>query len=242
MTTAPERAVGATIDPANLDPAMPASDDFYRHVNGGWLDANPVPPAYGAWGASHEVNERNQALLHRLLRAAAASPGAAHTPGRLSGDYFAAGMDEAAIAAAGIVPLRPFLDRIDAIASVADAAAVVRDLQRHGVDVLHSLEVTADFEDAAAYLVYVGQGGLGLPDRDYYLRDDERSVGIRDAYRAHVAAQLVNLGRPPDDAAASADAIFAFENRLAEASLPVEQLRDPMVILQSARGRRSSMP
>ena len=105
-------------------------------------------------------------------------------------------MDEAAIAAAGIAPLQPFLDRIDAIASIADAAAVVRDLQRHGVDVLHSLEVTADFEDAAAYLVYVGQGGLGLPDRDYYLRDDERSVGIRDAYRAHVAAQLVNLGQP----------------------------------------------
>ncbi len=231
MTTAPERAVGATIDPANLDPAMPASEDFYRHANGGWLDANPVPPAYGAWGASHEVNERNQALLHRLLGAAATSPGAAHTPGRLSGDYFAAGMDEAAIAAAGIAPLQPFLDRIDAIASIADAAVVARDLQRHGVDVLHSLEVTADFEDAAAYLVYVGQGGLGLPDRDYYLRDDERSVGIRDAYRAHVAAQLVNLGRPQDDAAASADAIFAFENRLAEASLPVEQLRDPMVIL-----------
>ena len=114
MTTAPDAAVGAPIDPANFDPATPASVDFYRHANGGWLDANPVPPAYGAWGASHEVNERNQALLHRLLVAAAEAPGAAHTPGRLAGDYFAAGMDEAAIAAAGIAPLQPFLDQIDA--------------------------------------------------------------------------------------------------------------------------------
>ena len=124
-----------------------------------------------------------------------ASPGAAHTPGRLAGDYFAAGMDEAAIDAAGTTPIGPFLERIGAIASVADVAALAGDLQRNGVGVLHSVDVTADFEDATTYLVYVGQGGLGLPERDYYVRDDERSVGIRDAYRAHVAAQLANLGQ-----------------------------------------------
>ena len=231
MTTAPMADAGGAIDRANMDPAVAASDDFYRHVNGGWLDANPVPPAYGAWGASQQLNERNQALLHRLLDAAAASPGAAHTAGRLVGDYYAAGMDEAAIAAAGTAPLQPFLDRIDAIASIADLASTAEDLNRHGAGVLHTLQVTADFEDAGAYLVYVGQGGLGLPERDYYLRDDERSVGIRDAYRAHVAAQLVNLGQPADDAAAAAESILALETRLAEASLPADQLRDPTVFL-----------
>ena len=231
MTSPPLAAPAAAVDPMNLDPSTPASVDFYRHANGGWLDANPVPPAYGAWGAMHEINERNLDLLHRLLDAAAGSPGAAHTPGRLAGDYFAAGMDEAAIEAAGTTPIAPFLERIGAIASIADVAALAGDLQRNGVGVLHSLDVTADFEDATSYLVYVGQGGLGLPERDYYVRDDERSVGIRDAYRAHVAAQLANLGQAPDDARTAADAILAFETRLAEASLPAEQMRDPTVTL-----------
>ena len=197
MTTAPLTAPATAIDPANLDPAMPASDDFYRHVNGGWLDANPVPPAYGAWGASHEINERNQALLHRLLDAAAASPGAAHTPGRLAGDYFAAGMDEAAIARPARRPSRRSSTRIDAIASIADVAALAGDLQRTRRRRPALARGHRGLRGRDAYLVYVGQGGLGLPERDYYLRDDERSVGIRDAYRAHVAAQLGNLGQPP---------------------------------------------
>jgi predicted metalloendopeptidase len=140
-------------------------------------------------------------------------------------------MDEGAIAAAGIGPIQPLLDRIDAVASIADVRALAGDLHRRGIDVLHSLQVAADFEDAGAYLVYVGQGGLGLPDRDYYVKDDERSVTLRDAYRKHVATQLVNIGQPSDAADAAADAILAFETRLAEASLPADQLRDPTITL-----------
>ena len=116
------------------------------------------------------------------------------------GDYYAAGMDEAGIAAAGAEPLRPFLDRIDAVASVEDVRALALDLHRMGVGPLFGIGVEADFEDADVYLAYVQQAGLGLPERGYYLNDDERSVALRGAYEAHVAAQLGNLGAGPDEA------------------------------------------
>ncbi len=219
------------IDPSLMDLGIPPSEDFYRHANGGWLDDNPVPPAYGSWGAFHEVNERNTTLLHRLLEDAAASPGAPGSPERMVGDYFAAGMDEAAIAAAGIEPLRPYLDRLDALTSVEDARSLLVDLRNDGFDLLFALHAEADFEDSEAYLAYVGQGGLGLPERDYYLRDDDRSTALRTAYLAHVAAQLANLGANPDEAAMAADAILAFERRLADASYPIEKLRDPRIVL-----------
>jgi predicted metalloendopeptidase len=150
---------------------------------------------------------------------------------RLVGDYFATGMDEAGIAAAGIAPLRPYLDRIDAIASVDDVRALALDLHRAGAGPLFGMGVEADYENADAYLAYLGQGGLGLPERGYYTDDDERSVALREGYVAHVAAQLGNLGAAADEAGAAAEAILAFERRLAEASLSREQQRDPRITM-----------
>ena len=219
------------IDRAHMDPTVPAGDDFFRHANGGWLAVNPVPAEYPAWGAFHEVDLHNQEIVHRLLQAAAAAPGPDGSPERLAGDYFAAGMDESSIAAAGTGPLQPLLDRVDASGSAVDLLAAAADLHRLGGSAFHTIDVTADFEDASAYLAYVGQGGLGLPDRAYYLGDDERSVVLRAAYVDHVTEQLVNLGAAPADARAAADAILAFERRLAEVSLPPEQLRDPMLTM-----------
>ena len=214
------------IDTALFDPATAASDDFYRHVNGGWLDANPVPSEYGAWGAPQIVHARNQDVLHQLLEDAAARTEPRGSAGQLVGDYFAAAMDEAAIAAAGAKPLAPYLARIDGAASVADVRAIVRDLQRRGPAPLHSLGVAPDFEDSGAYLVYVGQGGLGLPERDYYTRDDEQSRTLRKQYVDHVAGQLGNLGDAGERAREAAGRILAFETRLAEVSYTAEQLRD----------------
>ncbi len=233
------------VDPKLFDATVPVSDDFYQHVNGGWLAENPVRPEYGAWGAFHEVNERNQEILHRLLHAAAerrteaeavdagiGAPNAvAAAVSALVGDYFAAAMDEAAIAAAGAEPLAPFLTGIAAAETGADIAALLRDLIPIGVGAFHDIGIAPDFEDADAYLVYIGQGGLGLPERDYYLRDDERSTQMRTDYVAHIAKQLVNLG--DDDATASdaATRILAFETRLAEPSYPAEKLRDVQLTL-----------
>lgn len=213
------------IDTALFDRTVEASDDFFRHVNGGWLDAHPVPPEYGSWGAFHEVTERNQNLLHELLQHAAEKAEAGVVT-VMVGDYFAAAMDEAAVAEQGAAPLGPLLARIDGVTGVDDVSAVVCELQRIGVGALYSAGVSSDFENADAYLVYVGQGGLGLPERDYYLRDDERSTTLREAYRAHVAKQLANLGYSADDAQAAAERILAFETGLAEPSYTAEQMRD----------------
>ena len=214
------------IDTALFDPDIAASDDFYRHVNGGWLEANPVPAEYGSWGAPQIVHARNQDVLHQLLEEAAARAEPQGSTGQMVGDYFAVAMDEASIAAAGAKPLDPWLARIDGAASVADIRDIVRDLQRCGPAPLHSLGIAPDFEDSGAYLVYVGQGGLGLPERDYYTRDDEQSAALRGQYVAHVANQLCNLGDATERAHEAADRILAFETRLAEASYTAEQLRD----------------
>ena len=219
------------IDRASWDASVSPADDFYTHVNGAWLTEHPVPPEYGAYGAFHEVNQRNQELLHRLLHEAADHPGEDGSVRHKVGDYFMAGTDEATIEAAGIGPLRPLLARIDAIESVGDLRALAPDLERHGVGALYAVGILPDFEHADAYLVYVDQGGLGLPDRDYYLGEDERSVAILDGYRAHVAAQLRNVGVDDTDAAGAAEAILAFERRLAAASLTAVQRRDPTLTL-----------
>jgi putative endopeptidase len=215
-----------SIDPELFDMKTAASDDFFQHVNGGWLDANPVPPEYGSWGAFHEVNERNQELLRQLMEEAAGGDSANGTPARMVGDYFAAAMDEAGAASAGAAPLASLLARIDSAGSVADVRGINQDLQRMGIDSLHGLGVAPDFENADAYLVYVGQGGLGLPERDYYMRDDEASTALRSAYASHVANQLGNLGDSDDAARDAAGRILAFETRLAEASYTAEKMRD----------------
>jgi putative endopeptidase len=210
------------LDPSAFDPTTPPGEDFYQHVNGGWLKANPVPSEYPAWGAMFEVQVRNEGILHELLVEAAEEPGPEGTPSRMVGDYFAAGMDEAAIADIGVEPLQPLLARIDGIEDLSDLGRQLRDLKRIGVGAFHSLTVSPDFEDPDRYLVYIGQGGLGLPERDYYLRDDERSRALVAAYVTHVANQLGNLGVGGE---AEATEILALERSLAEASLPSEELR-----------------
>lgn len=219
------------IDTTLFDASTAASDDFYQYVNGGWLEANPVPPQYASWGAPQIVNARNQELLHQLSEDAAARTRPRSAADRMVGDYFAAAMDEASIAAAGARPLEKFLTRIDAVASVADVRDIAREMQRCGAGPLHALGIAPDFEDSDAYLVYVHQGGLGLPERDYYTRDDEQSTALREAYVAHVAAQLGNLGDTETEARATAARILAFETRLAQESYTAEQMRDVRLTL-----------
>ena len=185
---------------ALFDTDTAASDDFYRFVNGGWLDANLVPSEYSSWGAPEVVNDRNQRLLRKLLQDAAAQTGPRGPVSQMAGGYVAAAMDEEAIAAVGIGALEPLLERIDAAMSVAEVRDISRHLHRCGPSPFHSLGIAPDFEDSNAYLVYAGQGGLGLPEREYYTRADEASVALREAYVTHVSNQLGNLGGAKESA------------------------------------------
>ena len=212
------------IDPSNLDQEFGPGTDFFRFANGGWLDANPVPPEYGSWGSFNEVHVRNEQLLHDLLVGPVSDEDL--SPRGVAGRYFASGMDTASVKEAGVEPIQQLLDQASGLNSVDDLRAFAAKLHAIGGSFLFGLYVTPDFEDSERYLLYLGQGGLGLPDRDYYLRDDDRSVELRDSYAAHVAAQLVNLGVAGGEATSSARAILDFETRLAEPSYTATQLRD----------------
>jgi len=213
------------LDPADRDPSVDPGTDFYRFANGGWLDRNPIPPGYGAWGSFEELSVRNEAIVHRVVEQAATAP--VDEVHRLLGDYYAAGMDTAAIEAAGLDPIRPYLDRIDAVASVDDLYAVLPELHRDGFTLLWGQAVTVDHTDSTANLLWVVPTGLGLPDRDAYVDQSEAAEALRRAYVDHVAAQLVNLGEDPGDAAAHGAAVLELETRLAEPQLKAEEQRDP---------------
>lgn len=219
------------LDPSLWDDDIAVTDDFYHHVNAKWLAANPVPPEYPMWGAYIQLDHDNKELTRRLLEEAAAAGADGDFVTRLVGDFYASGMDEAGIAEAGLEPLRPYLDRIDAMVTAEDLRSLNLEFHRGGFGAVFGIGVEADFEDAQVYLAYLGQAGLGLPTRDYYLEEDERSVALRDAYAAHITAQFRNLGATDEAAAAATATILGFERRLAVVSLSPEQQRDPQVTM-----------
>jgi putative endopeptidase len=215
------------LDRRNLDPSVPACVDFYQHANGGWLARNPIPEDQSRWGISQEMRERNYLLLREILDEAAASGAEPGTNRQKVGDFWATGMDTEAIEKAGASPLQKDLETIAAIDSLEKLQAYLRQLHAEGTALLFDLSVFPDLKQSDRYLVYATQGGLGLPERDYYTREDAESVALRRQYVAHVSATLQLLGQKPAEADAAAEAILALETRLARASLGAVELRDP---------------
>ncbi|MBI1351694.1 MAG: hypothetical protein GC156_11305 [Actinomycetales bacterium] len=215
-----------TLNPADMDTSVDPGADFYRFANGGWLDATTIPPGYGAWGAAHEVHERNETVILELLERAAAEP--ASDLERMLGDYFAAGMDVDGIEHHGLAPIQDLLDRIAALSSHDEVLTVVTDLHREGFHPLWSLYCDVDFEDSSQHLLWLALGGLGLPERDSYVNDSEATTALRSAYVDHIDRQLANVQWPGADAGRR---VLALETRLAEHHLRSEQRRDPDLTL-----------
>jgi predicted metalloendopeptidase len=218
-----------SLNPDERDPSTDPGVDFYRFANGGWLDANPIPPGYGSWGAFHEVTVRNQEILHGLLLDAGENP--TSDLDRMLGDYFAAGMDTDAIESAGLSAIQPYLDRIAALSSLDDVLGLVPSLHRDGLSVLWGWGAEVDHDDSSVHLLWLVQGGLGLPDRDAYFDESTAATELRAAYVRHIAAQLANVGVTGDDLDDRAAAVLVFETRLAEHHLRSEQRRDPDLTL-----------
>jgi putative endopeptidase len=222
------RPASQGLDPLDMDPAAAVCADFYRYADGGWLKRNPIPADYPSWGAFNELDERNREILHQTLEKLAADRSAA--PGseqqKLS-DFYGSCMDEVSIQTAGIRPLQPELDRIAAIHDTVSLQEEIARLQERGVNALFQFGSEEDRKNSSQVIAAALQGGLGLPDRDYYTKTDEESKALREKYVAHVAKMLELAGDPADRAAGEARTILAFETRLAEPAMTRVERRNP---------------
>jgi putative endopeptidase len=224
---APAARSASGIELGSMQPAVDPCADFYRYACGGWLAANPVPPDRPNWSRFVEVAERNRLRLRALLEADAAPLPPRSADRQKLGDFYASCMDEAAAEQRDVAPLRPELDRIAALRSTAELPAVVAHLRRLGAGVLFAVTNGQDLEDATSVIAFVEAGGLGLPDRDYYLKTDDKSLEQRQAYRQHVQRMLGLLGEPAERAEADAAAVVELETELARATLDRVSRRDP---------------
>jgi putative endopeptidase len=210
-------------DRANLDPTVSACTDFYQYANGGWLAKNPIPPQYPTWGMLSGLQQENREVLREILEAAANKPAAQRTPVEQKiGDFYASCMNAAQSDAAGLKPLQPELDRIDAVTSTSALLDEFAHLQAYSINTPFNFAATQDAKNSEETIAAIQQDGLGLPDRDYYFRTDEQSKKIRDEYVAHIRNMFQLAGVPGD-----AGAVMRLETALAQASLTAVQQRDP---------------
>jgi len=223
-------------DVANMDKTCKPCDDFYKYVNGGWMKNNPIPAQYPAWGPDQIMFERTEARLHDILEVAAASKAAAAGSNEQKvGDYYASCMDTKAIDAKGLKPIDGDLQSIAAMHDGASLLETAARLQVNGTGVLFAYGSDQDFADSTQVIGEVRQGGLGLPDRDYYTRDDDKSKEIRKQYIEHMTKMFVLMGDAQEKAAAQAQTVLGIETSLAKASLNNVDLRDPQKIYHMMR-------
>jgi len=216
------------LNPADLDRSVSVCTNLYAFGNGGWLKANPLPADQSYWGSVSILFEENRDKLRGVLEKAAANKSAAAgSDERKIGDFWASCMDEAAIEAAGAKPIQAELDRIAKIATPADLQGEITRLQLLGANAVFGFTAEQDRKTSTEVIAIASQGGLGLPDGEYYTKTDEESKKLREQYEAHVARMLQLLGGDATKAAADAKTIMAFETQLAEASMTPVERRDP---------------
>lgn len=234
-----ERSVADALDRA-ADPCQ----DFYRFACGGWIDSAELPADQPIWVRSFSIiHEQNRELLRTLIESAAQDAGSDPDRQRV-GRFYAACTDAAAVEKSGLAPLAPWLAKIDAAADRDALFALAGELQTIDAGPFFDVSVDGDFKDPRTVVAHFNQGGLGMPERDYYLADDEKKAAVRAAYEKHVARMLVHLGTAPERAAEQAKGILRFETSLAEASRPAERMRvyDELHHRLDARGLAALAP
>ena len=215
-------------DLTNLDRSVKPCDDFFHFAGGGWIKANPIPAAYARWGNFDMLRAHNEDVLHEILEVAAKNQSAeAGSAEQKIGDFYASCMNSDAIESAGLKPLEPEFERIAAIKNAEELQAEIAHLQMEGVSSGFRFGAEQDLKDSTKVIGGANQGGLGLPDRDYYTKTDDKSVKLRDAYVAHVAKMLSLAGDDAGTVDAEAKTVMALETKLAEASLTPVERRQP---------------
>lgn len=214
-------------DLANLDRTADACVDFYQYANGGWLKRTEIPPTESRWGTFNILADRNNQMLKQVLETAEKSKARPGSNERLIGDFYFACMDEAAIEKAGLEPILPFLKGIDAINNREDLQKQIAVLQNNGFPALFSFGPGPDLKNSNIVILNAGQGGLTLPNRDYYTQQDEKSVETRQRFVRYVTNMFKLVGEDESQAAENANKILAMQTRLAEASLTPVERRNP---------------
>jgi len=212
---------------SHVDPATRPGADFFQYANGGWLAKNPIPPSESGWGIGDLVDEETYARIRKINEDAAASAAEPGTDARRIGDFWATGMDEARADSVGAAPIAEELDRIDAVRDLPGAIDAAMAEAPLGSRVFLSFRISQDDRKSDTMAVTLDQGGLGLPNRDFYFRADENSTKVRAGYRKYVQRLLELCARGKTVAPDAGDRVIAFETALAKASRPLADLRDP---------------
>src|SRR5438876_2360709 len=218
------------LDANNRDSSVKPGDDFFLFANGSWIKQTEIPPEYSRWGAFNELIERNTDALHTIAEKASQTqvdPKLAPET-RKVGDYYASGMDEKAVEGARTTPLTEEFQKIDAMKDRQDVLKEIAHLHSIGINAFFNFGSGPDAKDSTRDIAQAVQGGLGMPDRDYYTKQDADMKQKREKYIAHVTKMLTLLGEPAQKAADDAKRIMALETKLAEASRTRVQLRDPI--------------
>jgi len=211
---------------ANIDSTTNPADDFFQYAVGGWIRRNPIPGDQTSWGIAQLVQEE---IYNRLktINTEAAKKGAKSGIDQKIGDFWHSGMDTVTIEKTGLSPLRAEMDRINNAASAQELMDIAARLHTMGVGVFYSDFPSQDAKNSEVMAYHLYQGGLGLPNRDYYFNQDERTAKIRAAYPAYVSRMFRIMGNDSVTAKAKADAVIALETKLAKSSRTLEAMRDP---------------
>ena len=216
------------IDPNDIDRSGSACTDFFDYANGAWRASHAIPDYMDRWSKRWESGEINKEHVRDILTdLSAKSDWPKGSPEQLSGDFYAACMDEAQVNALGAKPVQPLLDEVRAMRTRADLEKTIGRLHDIGIAVPFGVAAQQDLHDPTVVIAHITAGGLGMPDRDYYLKPEKRFVEARDKYHTHVAKMFELVGATPAQAKQDAETVFAFEKRLAVASLDNVALRDP---------------
>ncbi len=221
------QAQNLAIDPANLDTSVKPGDNFYLYANGGWLINNPLPDDRGRYGSFDQLADSARKQVRELIKQTAEQDHETGSAAQKTGDFYASGMDMTARNKAGMTPLKKEFRNIEKAKNNKAVFELISQMHRDGLSALFSVYGTADAKNSEMVRTHLMQGGLGLPNRDYYTDSDERTVSIREKYEAHIAKMMMLAGESESDAKSIAENMLMLETRLAEHSMTPLELRDP---------------
>ncbi|MBS1620692.1 MAG: M13 family metallopeptidase [Bacteroidetes bacterium] len=210
----------------DMDTTVSPVTDFFQYANGGWIKRNPIPNDQSSWGIGNLVNEENDKRFREINEKAAAANAAKGTSDQKIGDFWKTAMDSAKIETLGLKPLQSWLDKINAITDIKSLVNTVAQLKRIGSSTLFSDYVYQDSKNSEEMIYNLGQGGIGLPEREYYFRKDSATANIRNEYVKYISKLLTMSGDDSSRANADAKNIMAMETKLATASRTINELRD----------------